>query len=413
MDQRLRELERNEAASGRLLRERLRAGALAPERLRLAAALGHPGAREALGEPVQDSSLAALLALAAALGPEGPLCVAAAATREALSRHELWLMDALPRVRAALEAVEAWTGCPCEEHRRRAEERQRELGPLPRPGRWVVRPRAQVELAARRALLAAAEAQAAPRAAAALAAAEAAELALAGATALGERRAWTPERRPLPLLEARPRLQAWALGAALPAPSPGVLDLVEAELGASSGIQGGPGGEAAALLRLLRAVRRGERDPQALRQLLLLGLAAPPALATAVGAGGQDWLRSLPRGPRGRAALAVALPLPWGDAGRAALIQAIRTLLEGRAVSRGLIQAHDLAIDRGGADAAAGYAARLCWDAGAAAAAGFRAAAAGAGVDEETARARARAAFVSWHLEGRDPLPRALAELEG
>ena len=54
-DQRLRELERrvaegDGAAEAPLLAERVRAGTLAPDRLRLAAHLGHPPAREALGD---------------------------------------------------------------------------------------------------------------------------------------------------------------------------------------------------------------------------------------------------------------------------------------------------------------------------------------------------------------------------
>lgn len=413
MDRRLRELERDADPGGgaRLLRERLRAGVLGPERLRLAAALGHRAAREALGEPPPDGSLAGILGLAAGLGAAGPVWVAAAAAREALARHELWLEEALPRVRAALEAVEAWADCPCERHREEATRRQSELGPLPRARRYLARPRVQVEMAARRALLAAGQVEPGPRAAAALAAVEAAEQALAGAgEPAGLRRASGDAARAIPLLEVRPRLQAWALGEPAPPPPPGVLDLVEAEL------QVAPA--AAPLLPLLRAVRRGERDPYHLSELVLLGHPAPPGLRAALGSTalqpGEDWLAGLrARGPRGRAALAAALALAPGPPGRAALIVALRTLLEGRPVGRELVGAHDRAIRWGGPDAVAGWAARLCWDGGAGAQRGLRVALAEAGTTEDAARAQALAAFVSWRLEERDPLPRALERLEG
>lgn len=112
-DARIEELRRRAAggdldARARLLKEELRAGRLAPERLEAAALLGDAGARAALdlpplaNEPLPgaveelDAVLAALVGLAAA-------------------RHVLEAaLD--PMAPAAVAALAAWVACPCTAH---------------------------------------------------------------------------------------------------------------------------------------------------------------------------------------------------------------------------------------------------------------------------------------------------------
>lgn len=111
-DERLRRLTRETSGLGtdadraRLLVERVRAGALTPERLQLAAALGHRLACMALGrEPARANDPGALLAPFEALGPEARARLALAAARLALSRPAPSAgEDDLPRVHAALTA---------------------------------------------------------------------------------------------------------------------------------------------------------------------------------------------------------------------------------------------------------------------------------------------------------------------
>ncbi len=109
-DERLRRLTREASGLGtdadraRLLVERVRAGALTPERLALAAGLGHPLACLALGrEPARPTDPHALLAPLEALGPDARARLALAAARLALSRPAPSAgEDDLPRVHAAL-----------------------------------------------------------------------------------------------------------------------------------------------------------------------------------------------------------------------------------------------------------------------------------------------------------------------
>lgn len=133
-DQQLRELERRWRETGALehevalLRARVRAGALSPEQVELAAWCGHPGAREALaweGGPglavrlprrhlAEDESWAAELARRA--GREGVACALAAA-----ARHSSWwaaeelLEVSRRRVQPAVRALEAWLRRPSPE----------------------------------------------------------------------------------------------------------------------------------------------------------------------------------------------------------------------------------------------------------------------------------------------------------
>lgn len=146
-DHRLRSLERDLAtgdpgARARLLRERLRAGTLELERAQLAAWLGDPDAREALGPggyeafaaplrevtrrvvgDLQTESASVSLAIwVAALERWGaPACVRAAiaAARLALPTIEgkAYLGPAArSAARDALRAAEAWARCPCDAH---------------------------------------------------------------------------------------------------------------------------------------------------------------------------------------------------------------------------------------------------------------------------------------------------------
>ncbi|MCO5165847.1 MAG: hypothetical protein M9894_05710 [Planctomycetes bacterium] len=124
------------AARARALVERLRAGALAPARLRLAAYLGHAPARAALGlaapaplslapprglDPPPDPEHApAWLAMRivdhwlaewAAFGDEVPVAAALAVGRRALADLAP-PPDARARMAAALDAVQAWVDAP-------------------------------------------------------------------------------------------------------------------------------------------------------------------------------------------------------------------------------------------------------------------------------------------------------------
>lgn len=113
-DERLRTLEREAArgdvaARARLLRERLRVGAAAPERLRLAAALDEPAARLALGDdapPSVDTVGGLVDALEAHGGREGLVRAALAGAAAALPRWAARIPDD-PRPVAALSAARA------------------------------------------------------------------------------------------------------------------------------------------------------------------------------------------------------------------------------------------------------------------------------------------------------------------
>lgn len=111
-DQRLRELERrvaegDGAAEAPLLAERVRAGTLAPDRLRLAAYLGHPPAREALGDeaPVLREDPDSWIRGLADWGPQAWVRAAIAAARltgrpnqEVLDAAEAWLRQPTARM---------------------------------------------------------------------------------------------------------------------------------------------------------------------------------------------------------------------------------------------------------------------------------------------------------------------------
>jgi hypothetical protein len=121
-DQRLRRLEReaeaDPAALVRLLRERLRAGALSEQDLRLAAYLGHAPAAEAIGErpfPPGVRDLQARLIGLYEFGLEAALRAQVALARAFMPQFEAD-RPGDRRPHEALEAVEAWIACPCEEH---------------------------------------------------------------------------------------------------------------------------------------------------------------------------------------------------------------------------------------------------------------------------------------------------------
>lgn len=123
-DQRQRALERAAEAGDReaeaeLLRERLRAGELRPERVQLLAALGEAPARMALDAPPALLPRGDLLALASGLTDFGKevlvraALAAAAPLLEVVEEHAPYEQ----RPRAALRAVEAWLARPDEARR--------------------------------------------------------------------------------------------------------------------------------------------------------------------------------------------------------------------------------------------------------------------------------------------------------
>lgn len=126
-DTRRRSLERRWRESGagsdhaRFLVERLRAGEVEPEQVLLAAHLGDPGAREALGLGA-DAATSGQRAWTTALGAwkgHVPARAALAAARLVLPVFDRGL-NPDPRPRRALRAGEACVVCPCEPHGRRA-----------------------------------------------------------------------------------------------------------------------------------------------------------------------------------------------------------------------------------------------------------------------------------------------------
>lgn len=127
-DARLRQLERRWRESGaerdhaRYLVERLRTGELSLERARLAAHLGEPAAREALGLDDEPADPGGQRAWAVALGSwRGQV-----AARAALAAARLVLpvfdrgLNPDPRPRRALRAAELCVVCPCDGHTARA-----------------------------------------------------------------------------------------------------------------------------------------------------------------------------------------------------------------------------------------------------------------------------------------------------
>ncbi|MCO5165050.1 MAG: hypothetical protein M9894_01615 [Planctomycetes bacterium] len=109
---------------------RVRAGALPPERLRLAARLGHRAAGLAVGaaaEPLptcEGEMVPWLRRVIAPVGLEPLVRVAVVMLRALLARlpDAPWIEV---NARPALEAAEAWCACPCPDHAARAAEEAR------------------------------------------------------------------------------------------------------------------------------------------------------------------------------------------------------------------------------------------------------------------------------------------------
>lgn len=133
MDERLRQLERQRlgadpAAAHRLLLERVRAGRIGPQRLRLAAYCGDPGARAILGAEAPDAPTAskAWFMGLAGFGKRVVVFTAILTGRlvePAWERRGMWLGI------EALRSAEQWYVCPCARHRRRATDLARDGKP--------------------------------------------------------------------------------------------------------------------------------------------------------------------------------------------------------------------------------------------------------------------------------------------
>lgn len=127
-DQRRRRLERAAAAgdleaSAALLIERVRAGDLAPDRLELAAHLGDPAAVQALGrDPLRPPTITIarwVRGIHPARERQAPWAREAfARAASAAARTTVDCFDERSRVAAvaALDALDAWIACPCDEH---------------------------------------------------------------------------------------------------------------------------------------------------------------------------------------------------------------------------------------------------------------------------------------------------------
>lgn len=98
-----------------MLVERIRLGEISDERLRLAAYLGHPTAREAVGSAMPAPPIDALEWVRALESHGRESCVRAALTA---ARHNAPAAEhpVSRDVEAALDATASWLGCPCEEH---------------------------------------------------------------------------------------------------------------------------------------------------------------------------------------------------------------------------------------------------------------------------------------------------------
>lgn len=133
MDSRLRLLERQRLtfdpkAGHRLLAERVRAGRVAPDALRLAAYCGHDAARTILGSAAADPPTASKAwFLGLALFGRRAVVLAAIVTgrlvEPAWERRGMWLGI------EALRSAEHWMACPCSRHRRRAADLARDAKP--------------------------------------------------------------------------------------------------------------------------------------------------------------------------------------------------------------------------------------------------------------------------------------------
>lgn len=97
-----------------LLLERLRAGQVTEGRLRLAAFLGDAAAADATGAGVGSEDLAAWFAAITAWEPAA--CARAALAAAALIEPVWAAAGGGPAVERVLEALRAWTACPCQAH---------------------------------------------------------------------------------------------------------------------------------------------------------------------------------------------------------------------------------------------------------------------------------------------------------
>jgi hypothetical protein len=132
VDDRLRRLTREVAtgdagARARLLAERLRAGDLGEDRLRLAAHLGDPAAAAALGRELLLPPTITITRWVRGLaepsrGGAWPVWAREAYVRAAAAAGRIVLPGLDPalaeRGRAAVDALDAWVRCPCDEHAR-------------------------------------------------------------------------------------------------------------------------------------------------------------------------------------------------------------------------------------------------------------------------------------------------------
>lgn len=123
MDERLRSAERS-GDPGAVLRWRMRAGQLTPERVTLAARLGHPVARQLYPdvEPLvwEEQAGAAVESARKLVDKALQARVTADWAERVLPRWEgQHPTDARPRV--AIAAARAWAACPCAEHEAAAE----------------------------------------------------------------------------------------------------------------------------------------------------------------------------------------------------------------------------------------------------------------------------------------------------
>ncbi|HZU95846.1 MAG TPA: hypothetical protein VFF73_04000 [Planctomycetota bacterium] len=128
-DERLRRLERevlegDPSARARLLAERVRAGSVSHETVRLAAYALDPAARAFLG---REAALASEepKAFARGLEPFGKRAGVCAAVAAASVFLPLWTELGEQASVNQLEAARAWLACPCEAHRRHATEMMR------------------------------------------------------------------------------------------------------------------------------------------------------------------------------------------------------------------------------------------------------------------------------------------------
>lgn len=135
VDARLRQLERQRFSDDpttrhQFLTERVRAGRVAPDALRLAAYCGHAGARMILGPGAPEqptTSKAWFLGLA----PFGLRVVVVTAIVTGRLVEPAWEHRGLWLAIEALRSTEQWLACPCARHRRRAADLARFAKPPP------------------------------------------------------------------------------------------------------------------------------------------------------------------------------------------------------------------------------------------------------------------------------------------